>query len=509
MAPSPVSEDDGVYGVFNPTGEVEPPPGFRAVLERPGLVLLERPGCRGGTLSRRGDSAIHLFGEIYNVQDVWPASDGSGDDMVSLHELLAAPDWLERLPRLNGSFHITAYDGQASRLRLIPDRYGTRKCYYGWRDGRLCFFPHLQDLLPFGFRARIEQDLLLEFLTFRWIFDGRTFVEDAFVLPYATVVEASRDGLTRRRYWTPRFDESRDDLDDPEGEVRELGERLLRATERAVSGKGRLLVPLSGGLDSRAILGAVLECKPASDILAVTFGMPGTFDFEIGARLARETGLAHRALDVTRPADYDAEFRRRIVETDGLVDLRWRFLSDWDTLFAECPDVVYGFLGDSLSWRVDQRLYRRMLVARFPRLFALPVDRLRGLPLTAGRARRFLHGLGRSARKRIEALSLGLVPAWSRYRERLRVQRVRNLDWMRLMRDPGPLRTLCEGKLRRLAERGLLDPDAVWALWGEHSAATADHARPINFLVSLEYILEVFCDGAPSGTTTRVRRVPD
>ena len=48
-----------------------------------------------------------------------------------------------------------------------------------------------------------------------------------------------------------------------------------------------------------------------------------------------------------------------------------------------------------------------------------------------------------------------------------------------------------------------------WGKSAEHSAATADRTRPLNFLVSLEYILEVFCDGAPSETANRVRRVSD
>ncbi len=51
------------------------------------------------------------------------------------------------------------------------------------------------------------------------------------------------------------------------------------------------VVPLSGGLDSRAVLGALLEFTDASHIATYTFGLPGSFDFEIAARVAKHLGV--------------------------------------------------------------------------------------------------------------------------------------------------------------------------------------------------------------------------
>lgn len=59
------------------------------------------------------------------------------------------------------------------------------------------------------------------------------------------------------------------------------------------------VVPLSGGLDSRAILGALLNCVEARDIVTVTFGSPGALDYEIGKRVAKAVGVEHVACDLT------------------------------------------------------------------------------------------------------------------------------------------------------------------------------------------------------------------
>lgn len=56
------------------------------------------------------------------------------------------------------------------------------------------------------------------------------------------------------------------------------------------------VLPLSGGLDSRFILGALLELTEAKNINTVTFGVPGTYDYDIGCLVAKTMGTRHCAL---------------------------------------------------------------------------------------------------------------------------------------------------------------------------------------------------------------------
>lgn len=56
---------------------------------------------------------------------------------------------------------------------------------------------------------------------------------------------------------------------------------------------------LSGGLDSRAILGGLISAGLKDSIVTVTFGTPGTYDFDIGKKIATELGIKHELIDLT------------------------------------------------------------------------------------------------------------------------------------------------------------------------------------------------------------------
>jgi len=59
------------------------------------------------------------------------------------------------------------------------------------------------------------------------------------------------------------------------------------------------VVYLSGGLDSRAILGGLLENVPTSQIVVATYGIPGSWDLEIASAIAKKFGLRHEVFDLT------------------------------------------------------------------------------------------------------------------------------------------------------------------------------------------------------------------
>ena len=64
----------------------------------------------------------------------------------------------------------------------------------------------------------------------------------------------------------------------------------------------RHVVPISGGLDSRALLAGLLEFTDAASLETYTFGTPGSYDFEIGKQVAKAAGVRHSAIDLTQVA---------------------------------------------------------------------------------------------------------------------------------------------------------------------------------------------------------------
>lgn len=93
------------------------------------------------------------------------------------------------------------------------------------------------------------------------------------------------------------------------------------------------VVPLSGGIDSRAILGSLLEFTDASNIKTYTFGSPGTYDYEIGNFIAKKTGTNHESFDLSKTYD---------VKVEELIDISNR--TDNQTILFHHPSI----------WKLDK-----------------------------------------------------------------------------------------------------------------------------------------------------------
>lgn len=143
--------------------------------------------------------------------------------------------------------------------------------------------------------------------------------------------------------WVPR-----EKLED-DGRLVERGAGILRkAITGAVDPDRQAVVPLSGGLDSRALLAALVEA--GFDVVAVTFGTPGTFDFEIGKLVAQRLGVKHEAIDL----------RAVRLSTDALVNVVRNGAARTSVLDAfynrlmpehlgESAVYIHGYLGGELS----------------------------------------------------------------------------------------------------------------------------------------------------------------
>lgn len=109
------------------------------------------------------------------------------------------------------------------------------------------------------------------------------------------------------------------------------------------------VVPISGGLDSRAILTGLLEFTEARNIYTYTFGTPKTLDYEIGNQVAKKIGTNHTIFPLT---DYKYTL-------EELIDISDRI--DRQTVLFHHPPVqeIYkkfkgssiwsGYLGDPLT----------------------------------------------------------------------------------------------------------------------------------------------------------------
>lgn len=135
-----------------------------------------------------------------------------------------------------------------------------------------------------------------------------------------------------------------------ESELLEIGSRLLlnSVNKRFIENKNHI-VPISGGLDSRAILSGLLQCTEAKNIETYTFGTPGTLDYDIGNYVAKKLGTNHSSFPLT-------DYRYSL---DDLLDVSKR-INQQTVLFHHAPvqeiekkygeAIIWsGFMGDPLA----------------------------------------------------------------------------------------------------------------------------------------------------------------
>ncbi|HVU31503.1 MAG TPA: asparagine synthase-related protein [Sphingomicrobium sp.] len=131
---------------------------------------------------------------------------------------------------------------------------------------------------------------------------------------------------------------------------------LIEIVADLAKGAGEIVIPLSGGRDSRALLGAALHCFPAKRIHCLTFGPDGSDDVE-GARVAcRSAGVSH---EVIHPNDFEwdlealtAEMKYRLESGMGIPPIDGMLV--FGKLAERVPEglpVLSGYLGDATIGR--------------------------------------------------------------------------------------------------------------------------------------------------------------
>jgi asparagine synthetase B (glutamine-hydrolysing) len=138
--------------------------------------------------------------------------------------------------------------------------------------------------------------------------------------------------------------------DASENELIDTGTALLKqAITESFELNRTHLVPISGGLDSRAILAGLLEHTDAHRIQTYTFGTPGTLDYDIGYEIAKKLGTTHTAFDLTQHVYTQDELEdiSRRVDHQTLLFHHWPV---WAVDQRFRGTVVWsGFLGEALT----------------------------------------------------------------------------------------------------------------------------------------------------------------
>lgn len=313
-------------------------------------------GHTGGGLEAAMSGAISLFlmGETYNAQELeraWACgarADGTGGTRARTLLGLYLEHGLRPLCELNGAFVLGVWDTRVATLHVMTDRLGLGKVYYASLPGGVLFASEVKSLVAHaGVSRTVDLGGLAHLLALGHPLNDRTLYEAVRFLPGgAMLTYCAGKPLVISRYWEPSYATPADGHrlgDYADG----LARRLEAAVGRCIEGEQRIGVPLSGGLDSRTVLGCVRRLRPHDAVCTVSIGHRHARDVVYGRRLARVCSTQHQFVPFTAES-WMGQRADAVWLTDGMaVGHGWPLLLK-ATALGTCERVLTGFLGDIL-----------------------------------------------------------------------------------------------------------------------------------------------------------------
>lgn len=250
----------------------------------------------------------------------------------------------EFLKELSGIFIAFLWEKSQCRFTICTDRLATQKIFIFRCGDTLLFSSNLAELLRTKLVPRvIDYEVVAQYLISSHPFDERSFIKNVSVCKPATFYIWERGRKDEVVYWKPEIGSG--EVDGLDRWADRIGSALARAVE--IQCKGSVLIPLTGGLDSRAIA-AFLPRRGDVSVSSCTFGHSHCYDLRYGGAIAAKLKIPHITLPIA-----DDFFIRDLEKANSLCDgeISIEALPMFNLLAAAEPGTVLlsGYLGDSLS----------------------------------------------------------------------------------------------------------------------------------------------------------------
>jgi asparagine synthetase B (glutamine-hydrolysing) len=294
--------------------------------------------------------ALLLEGELYDtapleqrLRDAGHAPPAAQDELLlALYERFGEPG----LARLNGGFVAAVWHARARRLVVFNDRFGLFPLYYARVPGGLAFGSGVRAVLAHpSVNRSVDPVAINQFLVYDHLLDDRTLVEAVRLLPQASVLTCDGRGALDPPYWTlayPQTYEPQPEAAYVDGLLHHL--RTSVARQRPAGQPAAVL--LSGGLDSRILLGILAEL--GETVESLTFGIPGCDDARVASEVAAALRSPYHFFEL--PPDW---LRHQAFEavrlTDGMGNVvNLHALATLEPETARARLLYKGFMGDAL-----------------------------------------------------------------------------------------------------------------------------------------------------------------
>ena len=311
------------------------------------------------------DAGVALGGLAYHAQEqmllqisecgqfivLWASTHPDVDMTATLQVLVKCAkraDW-EGLQSLQSPFAGCVIDKYNNTCWLLSDRYRLLPLYYVQTASLLIFSSKINPLLRSGlFDWQLDRAALLDFFTFEHLTGAKTFAAEVKLLGAGESIRF--DGQNKYQI-SSYYDIQQSLVTNRELRCADIAERLhmalQKSVQRAVTNSKTVAITLSGGLDSRALLGCALQTD--SEIKTYTFGTPDCDDITIASQLAQRCGVSHRVVHID--GSHLPLWLDKAVQINGgmLGAIHLHIAALAQQIAAEADVVLDGLGGDALT----------------------------------------------------------------------------------------------------------------------------------------------------------------
>lgn len=209
-------------------------------------------------VTRDGRFVLTYNGEVYNFRELRIELEARGHAFHSTTDsevvLNAFAEWgLDAVQRFNGMFAFAIWDKTTSELMLVRDRYGIKPLYYTMAGNSFVFASEIKALLKHPrVAAEMDQEALVEYMTFQNIISDRTLFKNIKMLPAGSILSVNQSEEKLFKYWDFSYEEPEQKLSKDEY-IEELEYLFRQSVNRQLVSDVELGAYLSGGMDSGAI----------------------------------------------------------------------------------------------------------------------------------------------------------------------------------------------------------------------------------------------------------------
>ena len=233
-------------------------------------------------------------------------------------------------------------------IEIISDHFGQYPIYYAYNSNLLIFATKFNPILKSGLiNWELDPEAIIDFMTYEQITGHKTYANSVKVLPPGSALRIKNGSLIIEPLFSISTNNSINNQISTEEVADKLYSELSRSVKDTLQNRKNVAITLSGGLDSRSLLGCALKYR--ANLKTYTFGTIDCRDVQYAKQISAACNVAHSWIPI------DAGYLTRWLEhgvfiTGGMVSCTfYHILHLADLLKNETDIVLDGLGGDFLT----------------------------------------------------------------------------------------------------------------------------------------------------------------